>query len=485
VRPTKEGTRLALVCTACDGHNRAGSRFCRFCGATLTLRCARCSTVLERDSHFCDNCGTPVPTLGSSAKPAADLEQPVAGTAEPEPDSVWVIEAEPEAKAEPELEPDPVAELEPVVVEPDPVPVDAAMPEAEPEPERKPEAEPDPVEPKTSSDKARLRSVQPTETGSRGAPAMDTGAPWSPENLASRVAEKVRLRLLEHDWDAFVAAQSPEVLVEDRRASLEYNGVGRDAAMKRAAEYTAKDVHVSTTRLATWGTRLGLDKHVLTRGKKGRNATESLVLYEVDQSGYIVYTAFFGGSDLAEAMRAMSERYVAGEGRDSAEVLDAQRLMDIAYSNHDWKAFAKLHDTHVAFVDHLPSGAGSITGRAQVVAHRRSLIETESLDQRVVTTEILANEPDRTLTRVRFAGGGLAERSPVQMEMLNLAVWRKGRLMRLEHFAVAQLDEALERFQSTSDNTMPPVAQHDAPKQVPVLERRETAGSQPAWWASA
>lgn len=404
-----------MRCAACDGNNREGSRFCRYCGATLTLRCTRCSTVLEDDSRFCDNCGDPVPTLASGAK------------------------AEPEPEPDPESDPSPDVEAEVIT--------DSATPEALPT-----------EEPKSPPRKPRLRAVRLSNGNGNGVQTTleEVSAPWSPENLASRVAEKVRRRLLEHDLDAFVAAQSPDVRVEDRRPSLVWDGTGRDAALKRAAEYTAKDVHVSTTRLATWGSRLGLDKHVLTRGKKGRNASESLVLYEVDEHGYIVYTAFFGSDDLVDAMRAMSERYVAGEGRTCAEVLESQRLMDIAYGNRDWKAIAKLHDTDVTFVDHRPSGVGMISGRAAVVAHSRDLVESSS-DERFVTTEILTTEPDRTLTRVRFTG--IDEDSPVQMEMLNLAVWRKGRLLRLEHFAVAQLEEALARFGAAWDEKSPVLAE--------------------------
>jgi hypothetical protein len=414
-----------LRCAACDGHNREGSRFCRYCGATVNLRCTRCSTVLEDDSKFCDNCGDPVPTLASGAK------------TEPAPEPVWVIEAESESDAGSDASPEVDADVITETVEPE---------------------APSTEEPKPPPRKPRLKAVRPSDGNGEAVQTSseEVSAPWSPENLASRVAEKVRQRLLEHDLDAFVAAQSPDVRVEDRRPSLVWDGTGRDAALKRAGEYTAKDVHLSTTRLATWGSRLGLDKHVLTRGTKGRNASESLVLYEVDEHGYIVYTAFYGPDDLVDAMRAMSERYVAGEGRSCAEVLESQRLMDIAYGNRDWKAFAKLLDTDVTFVDHRPSGVGTISGRPAVVAYSRDLVESSS-DERFVTTEILATEPDRTLTRVRFTG--IVDPSPVQMEMLNLAVWRKGRLHRLEHFAVAQLEEALARFGMACDEKSPVLAE--------------------------
>ena len=64
-----------MRCSRCDRENRSDARFCRGCGAPLSLRCGACGADAEPDSAFCDRCGaslsSPAPTPGPEAPRAA------------------------------------------------------------------------------------------------------------------------------------------------------------------------------------------------------------------------------------------------------------------------------------------------------------------------------------------------------------------------------------------------------------------------------
>lgn len=56
-----------IMCPRCGGANRAGDKFCRGCGAPLTVEggpqgktCPGCGTQLRADARFCAKCGTKI-----------------------------------------------------------------------------------------------------------------------------------------------------------------------------------------------------------------------------------------------------------------------------------------------------------------------------------------------------------------------------------------------------------------------------------------
>src|SRR5262245_55552262 len=68
-----------MRCSRCDRENRSDARFCRGCGAPLSLRCGACGADAEPDSAFCDRCGASLsaPTGASlSAPTGASLSAP-------------------------------------------------------------------------------------------------------------------------------------------------------------------------------------------------------------------------------------------------------------------------------------------------------------------------------------------------------------------------------------------------------------------------
>src|SRR5262245_23388756 len=77
------------TCSVCRTENNPGKRFCRSCGAALTLQCGVCRADLEPDSRFCGDCGAPVATATGdfshprvAASTAPSSSQPIAPVAE-------------------------------------------------------------------------------------------------------------------------------------------------------------------------------------------------------------------------------------------------------------------------------------------------------------------------------------------------------------------------------------------------------------------
>src|SRR5439155_7867215 len=55
-----------MICSACGTANEVGRKFCKECGAALSLACPSCGASNSADSKFCGECGTP---LGSGVVP--------------------------------------------------------------------------------------------------------------------------------------------------------------------------------------------------------------------------------------------------------------------------------------------------------------------------------------------------------------------------------------------------------------------------------
>ena len=66
-----------MVCPACATDNRVGARFCKGCGAALTLGCDACGTPHEPGQAYCDQCGAPLRGAGPE-QPAATIASPAA-----------------------------------------------------------------------------------------------------------------------------------------------------------------------------------------------------------------------------------------------------------------------------------------------------------------------------------------------------------------------------------------------------------------------
>ena len=59
-----------MLCAACGTDNRPDRRFCRECGAPLTIACPSCGAENDPGDRFCGSCGTPLDAAGAPAASA-------------------------------------------------------------------------------------------------------------------------------------------------------------------------------------------------------------------------------------------------------------------------------------------------------------------------------------------------------------------------------------------------------------------------------
>ncbi len=66
-----------MSCLECGVANDPGRKFCKECGARLSLGCAACGAANAADDKFCGECGSPLasaPALPSSTAAAVSRE---------------------------------------------------------------------------------------------------------------------------------------------------------------------------------------------------------------------------------------------------------------------------------------------------------------------------------------------------------------------------------------------------------------------------
>lgn len=49
-----------MKCPECGGVNRPGSKYCEYCGASLSQFCPECGERIDKDKSYCPNCGAEV-----------------------------------------------------------------------------------------------------------------------------------------------------------------------------------------------------------------------------------------------------------------------------------------------------------------------------------------------------------------------------------------------------------------------------------------
>ncbi len=59
-----------MSCTACGVTNDPGRKFCKECGARLSLACPTCGAANAADDKFCGECGSPLVTTGANSPPS-------------------------------------------------------------------------------------------------------------------------------------------------------------------------------------------------------------------------------------------------------------------------------------------------------------------------------------------------------------------------------------------------------------------------------
>jgi hypothetical protein len=63
-----------MRCVACGVDNDPGRKFCKECGARLSLACASCGAANSADDKFCGECGSPLASRAASRLSTAAAE---------------------------------------------------------------------------------------------------------------------------------------------------------------------------------------------------------------------------------------------------------------------------------------------------------------------------------------------------------------------------------------------------------------------------
>jgi hypothetical protein len=136
------------------------------------------------------------------------------------------------------------------------------------------------------------------------------------ENAASRVHERLRERVVAHDWKAATELLADDIAIDDRRRVVN-SGVqyGRDAAiadMRGASDLGLTNISLTVT--ATRGDRLELCRTCLWgQGPSDAFRLEFFSVLEIDSEERIAARVAFDLDDIDAAFEELETRYLAGE----------------------------------------------------------------------------------------------------------------------------------------------------------------------------
>ncbi len=267
----------------------------------------------------------------------------------------------------------------------------------------------------------------------------------APDNDASRAVATAMRLILEQDWDALAACHAPDVRVEERRAGLQWEGVGTDALLERTRSFVSVPVsRVENECLASRGSKLALVRQMVIHSDPWES--ERIVLTEIDDDGRIAFLAFSDPDDLDAAFDELDRRFLA-----SNEPTESYRTMlecGHAYNARDWARYRSLHVEDFVFVDSRQASAGTIVGADAAVVHRKTLADVVP-DIRIAIRSVIRVEETVCLA-VQWKYGTDEHGNKVEFDDLILLAATNGVVTRAAAFAIDQLDDALARFEELS-----------------------------------
>ena len=199
--------------------------------------------------------------------------------------------------------------------------------------------------------------------------------------------------------------------------------------------------HLSIVPIAVRGDRLALTRMEWTSAD-GRSVP-FLGLYETNADGHCVRGEHFDGEDLAVALEAIDERFVADQDPADATTLRAGNEVVRLYRAHDWDGHRELLADGFVAVDHRTIGLGTtdrdgyisfLRDYAEVVAEMSTIAVTVHCRGRVVLTSNVASATTLDGAPWEYALHSL------------LVVDGAGRVERMEWFDPDDWDPALARL---------------------------------------
>ncbi len=271
-----------------------------------------------------------------------------------------------------------------------------------------------------------------------------------PPNAATRFIDRLRSVGIESAVDAIREMAADDFRFEDRKKnSLVSGGVEewlRSLTFLRAEALGRSDVR----RVATAGEYLAL-QHASWRdtADESRFEIEHYHLLELDAAGKLRAFILFDVDDRAAASEELFDRYIA-MGADGMP----QEAIEFAagVNEHDLvRARTGLCDDFV-LVDHRWTGMGQVDGADAYIESVRVMQELLVQSR----TEVLHSPRVTRNGRVSLVRtwGENTEGGPVEIRLINLQMYRDGKIARFEFFELEDLEAALARFEELRPERM-------------------------------
>lgn len=267
---------------------------------------------------------------------------------------------------------------------------------------------------------------------------LDRPAAPIPENTASRAVDRFQTCFAARDWGAMAEVLADDVAAVDRRpvmgAGLRFGRALNIGDWQSVAEVGFTSI--TSTVIATRGERLVLGRFLISTGDDSYH-NDVLGIGETDASNRISTCLMFDVSDMDAALQELESRYIAGEAGAYADTWSVIVDVFAAVNAHKLPEFATdwVNVDHRRSVAFAPGEMASYTNAAQADMPDAALY-IEAVHQ--------LNDLGAVVTYV--ARGTSTEGFQAEWREVSLSTVDGGRVNRSELFDLADLDNALARF---------------------------------------
>jgi class 3 adenylate cyclase/ketosteroid isomerase-like protein len=264
-------------------------------------------------------------------------------------------------------------------------------------------------------------------------------------NAATATLDRLQAAFEARDWAALGALSAEGSAFEDRRAHALVSGDADWAlAYLTVAGADIEAPHFERTRIATAGDGICLERVLWAGGPAGgRVEVEYLWLAEVDEAGRLVAGVMFDADESRAAIREASTRWFA---RDAAAAAIVGPMLDQleGWNDRDRARIRAVLADEFGRDDRRLVGPGRVDG-ADAYLDQAVVLWDLAPDSQVEPRCVLALEPHGAVA-VSRTFGTLSEGGAFERYVLHVWTVARGRITRLEHFEIDQLDAALARL---------------------------------------
>jgi len=262
------------------------------------------------------------------------------------------------------------------------------------------------------------------------------------ENAATRLSDRIHAAWRAREWAAFDACYAPGYRIVDRQRGVQLESTRAAWLGSYRPIFEMASSQLLQEVLATRGERLGLFR-VSWRGADGAvgaSEMDALLVAEADEQGGFATQVVFDPDGFAAAYAELDARYEAGEAAGDAAWREMRSWAE-SFGRRDFAALAAQAGPGFELRDHRALGWGTVDAE-RFVELLRSLVELAPARLRIEHFESCARGSLTVAAMHGTRDGGAFEVPRVGVREIDAA----GRLRRLDHYDLAQLDAARARF---------------------------------------